>query len=284
MQELEGKVAVVTGGASGIGLAMGTRFAQAGMKVLLADIEAGALDDAAAPLRAAGHDVRTEVCDVSDADDMDDLGDAVIETFGAVHVVCNNAGVSGGGLLQDITVKDWQWILGVNLWGVIHGVRVFLPKLLEQGEGHIVNTGSVLGLHTAPFTGPYAVSKFGVVSLSEVLFHELSLQATDVGVSVLCPGWVSTNLYAADRNRPEQLRDAPTSTDPDNPTAEPAISEVLKGVMAAGIDPAEVAERVLAAVQTKQFYVLTHDESAVAVQARMDAIIGGTDPAFSMPS
>ncbi len=282
MEELQGKVAVVTGAASGIGLAMATRFAAAGMKVLMADIEDGALDDAAATLLAAGHDVRTEVCDVSDADDMDELGEAVIETFGAVHLVCNNAGVSGGGLLQDISTKDWQWILGVNLWGVIHGVRVFLPKLLEQGEGHIVNTGSVLGLHTAPFTGPYAVSKFGVVSLSEVLFHELSLQGTEVGVSVLCPGWVSTNLHAADRNRPASLQDEPAPLDPDAPTA--GLRDVLKGVMEAGMAPADVAELVIDAVQHKRFYILTHDESAEAVRQRADAIVAGADPSFAMPS
>jgi len=281
MQDLEGKVAVVTGGASGIGLALARAFGAEGMNIVIADIEERALDLAGDQLREEGLSVRTHVCDVSDGDAVDELAGAVVDSFGAVHVVCNNAGVSGGGPLHTVSTKDWEWILGVNLWGVIHGVRSFLPRLLEQGEGHIVNTGSVLGLFSAPFAGPYAVSKFGVVALSESLFQELAMSGSQVGVSVLCPGWVSTNLYEADRNRPASLQNAQDPGDV-NPMAT-AMREALKGVIEAGMAPAEVAAKVVDAVKAKQFYVLTHDASADAVRQRADAIVAQTDPPFFMP-
>ena len=282
MQELKGKVAVVTGGASGIGLAMARAFGAEGMNLVIADIEERALDAAGDQLREEGLSVRTHVCDVSDGDAVDDLGAAAVDSFGAVHVVCNNAGVSAGGLLHNVSVKDWEWVLGVNLWGVIHGVRVFLPRLLEQGEGHIVNTASVLGLFSAPFAGPYAVSKFGVVALSESLFQELALSNTDVGVSVLCPGWVSTNLHDADRNRPADLRN-PTVADEDLDPMAVAMRDALKGVIESGMAPADVAARVVAAVKEKQFYILTHDASADAVAQRSAAIVAQADPPFFMP-
>jgi NAD(P)-dependent dehydrogenase (short-subunit alcohol dehydrogenase family) len=281
MQDLEGKVAVVTGGASGIGLAMARAFGSEGMNVVIADIEERALDAAGDQLREDGFSVRTHVCDVSDGDAVDDLASAVVESFGAVHVVCNNAGVSGGGLLQNLSTKDWEWVLGVNLWGVIHGVRAFLPRLLEQGEGHIVNTASVLGLFAGPFTGPYAVSKFGVVALSEALFQELAISGTDVGVSVLCPGWVSTNLHSADRNRPEALRNEPSDDDAD-PVAN-TMRDALKSVIEAGMLPTDVAAMVVAAVKEKQFYILTHEASVDAVRKRADAIATRSDPPFIMP-
>jgi len=286
MQELTGRVAVVTGGASGIGLALAHAFGAEGMKVVIADIEPDALERAAAELRGAGLEVRAVVCDVSDGEAVDALAAAAVDAFGAVHVVCNNAGVSGGGLLQDLTTKDWEWILGVNLWGVIHGVRAFLPLLVAQGEGHVVNTGSVLGLFSAPFTAPYSVSKYGVVALSESLFHELAMTSPEVGVSVLCPGWVDTNLHSADRNRPTELRD---DTDPDSGTGDPpavgdGIGEVLKGVMAEGMAPAEVAANVVAAVKDRQFYVITHESSNDAIAGRTEAILERRDPGLYLPT
>jgi NAD(P)-dependent dehydrogenase (short-subunit alcohol dehydrogenase family) len=285
MDEVQGKVAVITGGASGIGLAMARRFTAEGMKVLLADIEEGALDDAAAELQAAGADVRTAVCDVSSAEDMDVLGQSVIDAFGEVHVVCNNAGVGSGGLMQTLTVKDWEWCLGVNLWGVIHGIRVFLPLLVEQDEGHIVNTASVAGLFAAPFLGPYSASKAAVVSISETLFNELAMSQSQVGVSVLCPSWVNTRIHESHRNRPGHLQNVAEGADGvDGDGADPlALGDVLKGIIESGLPPAEVAEQVLHAVLAKQFYILTHPDSVEAVRARADAIIGNGTPPFLMP-
>lgn len=278
MQELTGRVAVITGGASGIGLALAHAFAAEGMKVVIADVEPEALARAEAGLRASGVEVLAVRCDVRDGAEVDALAAAAVEAFGAVHVVCNNAGVSGGGLLQDLTIKDWEWILGVNLWGVIHGVRAFLPLLVAQGEGHIVNTGSVLGLFSAPYTAPYSVSKYGVVALSESLFHELAMTSPDVGVSVLCPGWVDTDLHRADRNRPDELRD------PDGAASAEGVGEVLRGVMAEGMAPSEVADQVVAAVKERRFYVITHESSDEAIAGRTAAILERRDPGLYLPT
>ncbi|HVN50139.1 MAG TPA: SDR family NAD(P)-dependent oxidoreductase, partial [Acidimicrobiales bacterium] len=165
MDELHGKVAVVTGAASGIGRGLAQRFAAEGMRLALADIEAQPLEAVGRELRAGGTDVLTVVTDVSDGAQVDALGEAVVDRFGGVDLVCNNAGVGGGGMMRDLTTADWQWVLGVNLWGVIHGMRVFLPKLVAQGSGHIVNTASLAGLVAAPFMGPYNASKFAVVAI-----------------------------------------------------------------------------------------------------------------------
>jgi NAD(P)-dependent dehydrogenase (short-subunit alcohol dehydrogenase family) len=281
VEELEGKVAVVTGGASGIGLAMAHRFAAEGMHLLLADIEEGALDDAAEALHAAheGITVRTSVTDVSDGEAMDALAADARDSFGTVHVVCNNAGVGSGGQLHTLTTRDWEWCLGVNLWGVIHGIRVFLPMLLEQGEGHVVNTASMAGLIAGPYMGPYNASKFAVVAISETLFQELRMNGSDVGVSVLCPSWVNTKIHDSARNRPDELRNPGA----DDLAAGGALSEMLRGVIEAGLPPEEVAEQVLAAVRSKHFYILTHDGSEVAVSARAEAIVGNEPPPFFMP-
>lgn len=277
MESVEGKVAVVTGGASGIGLALARRFGQAGMKLVLGDVEAEALEAAVAELEGEGLAVVPQVCDVSDAAQVEALRDATVAAYGTAHVVCNNAGVGGGGRLQDLSDKDWQWVLGVNLWGVIHGIRTFLPVLEEHGDGHVVNTASVAGLFAAPFMGPYTVSKFGVVALSETLFHELRLAGSTVGVSVLCPAWVRTRIHESARNRPDHLLDHSRGGPEEGALA------LLASVIESGMPPAEVADRVLQAVLDRRFYVLTHEDSAAAVLARTEAIAAGTDPAFFFP-
>src|SRR5437588_11349714 len=208
MQDLKGKVAVVTGAASGIGNAVATRLAEEGMRVVLADMEEGPLADAEKKLADDGATVLAVPTDVTKGDQMDALAQKTFDTFGTVHVVHNNAGVATGGPMWTLTEADWQWVLGVNLWGVIHGVRAFVPRLVEQGEGHVVNTASIAGLTSSPLMAPYNVSKHGVVTLSETLQHELTMQGSPVRVSVLCPGWVNTRIADADRNRPPELRNA----------------------------------------------------------------------------
>ena len=277
MESVDGKVAVITGGASGIGLALARRFGRAGMRLVLGDVEADALDEVVVGLRDEGFEVLGMPCDVSDAAQVDALRDAAVAEFGTVNVVCNNAGVGGGGLLEDLSDNDWQWVLGVNLWGVIHGIRSFLPVLKEHGDGHVVNTASVAGLFAAPFMGPYTVSKFGVVAISETLFHELKLSGSDVGVSVLCPAWVRTRIHESGRNRPDHLIDHTDGAVPAEGLA------LLESVIESGMPPEEVADHVLEAILDRRFYVLTHDDSKAAVKARTDALLDGADPAFFFP-
>ncbi|HTT92421.1 MAG TPA: SDR family NAD(P)-dependent oxidoreductase [Acidimicrobiales bacterium] len=275
MQELRGKVAVVTGGASGIGLAMARRFSAEGMKVVVADIEAPALAEAAGRLRSGGADVLDVVTDVSQAGQVEELAAKTVAHYGAVHVVCNNAGVAGGGgPVWDIPLGEWEWVLGVNLWGVVHGVRSFLPRLLEAGEGHVVNTASMaglLGLYTSP---PYAVSKFGVVALSESLHNQLQIAGAPVGVSVLCPAWVRTRIHESGRNRPPGAG-APVATGLDEP-----VRQAMERIIESGLGPAVVAEKVLAAVRSGQFYVLPHDDEfwLGLIRERTDNIVEGRNP------
>jgi NAD(P)-dependent dehydrogenase (short-subunit alcohol dehydrogenase family) len=274
MQELSGKVAVVTGGASGIGLAMGRAFAAEGMKVVLADIEAEALEKAIADL-PEGTESEAVVCDVSRSEHVEGLRDAALDRFGAVHVVCNNAGVSQGGPVWEASKEDWEWVLGVNLWGVINGVHAFTPLLIEQGEGHIVNTASMAGLVSAPWMGVYNVTKHGVVTLSETLNADLQLAGVQgVGVSVLCPGWVRTRIHEAGRNRPD-----------DGGLTEPAdegMREFIATVIAQGLDPSEVAAMVVDAVKTDRFYILTHHEWMSFVGDRVQRIVSGENPVVPM--
>ena len=275
MQQLDGKVAVVTGGASGIGLAMAQRFAREGMKLALADIETGALEQAAADFEADGVEVFPHVVDVSNAEQMDGLAQAVLDRFGAVHVVCNNAGVATGGPMWELSTADWEFALRPNLWGVIHGVRVFTKHLIAQDEGHIVNTASLAGLVSVPGVGPYNVTKHGVVTLSETLHGELAALGSKVGVSVLCPGFVKTRLWDSERNRPEALRSAEAT-----PTAEQEqAAQVLKALIVGGTPVDPIAERVLDAVRNQRFYILTHEGSEAFVEQRMQRIVKGEDPA-----
>lgn len=264
MQELTGKVAVVTGGASGIGRAMADRWAAEGMKVVLADVEVGPLEEAAAALAAGGTDVLAVPTDVADGDQVDALAAAALDRFGAVHLVCNNAGVGGGGLSWECSREDWDWVLGVNLWGVIHGVRAFVPHLVAQGEGHVVNTASIAGFAYAPFMGPYNASKAAVVAISETLKAELDMNASGVGVTVVCPGWVNTRIHESDRNRPG------------GPVADEAGlmgRQMLEQLLASGRSPEDVADLVAAAVCDGTTHVFTGDEWRGLARQRFETVL-----------
>lgn len=274
MEELSGRSAVVTGAASGIGRALAVRFAAAGMRVVMADVEEPALEAAADELAAGGAEVLPIVTDVSDGESVDALAKAAEAAFGPVHLLCNNAGVGAGGLLSDLTTADWQWVLGVNLWGVIHGVRAFLPAMLAHGQaGHIVNTASLAGHVAGPFMAPYSASKFAVVALSETLYHEMAMSQAAIGVSVLCPGWVNTNIHRSTRNRPEALGGGADAAD------DPGAA-LLAGVLESGLAPARVAELVEGAVLDGRFYVFTHPEMMSAVATRADRILAGDNPSL----
>jgi NAD(P)-dependent dehydrogenase (short-subunit alcohol dehydrogenase family) len=276
MDELSGKVAVVTGGASGIGLAMTRAFLDEGMKVVVADIEADVLAEAVAGL-PDGSEVEAVVCDVADAAQVDALRDRAVERFGTAHVICNNAGVSAGGPVWEHTDEDWQWVLGVNLFGVIHGIRAFTPLFIAQGEGHVVNTASMAGLTSMPFSSMYNVSKHGVVTLSETLFADLAMTGNaDVGVSVLCPGWVQTRIHEAGRNRPEGA--ATAEVDEERAAMRAGFADYIGSLIASGLEPAEVAAMVVDAIRTRRFYILTHPEWSPMITGRTDRIVNGEGP------
>jgi NAD(P)-dependent dehydrogenase (short-subunit alcohol dehydrogenase family) len=277
VDELTGKVAVVTGAASGIGLALARALVAEGMKVVLADIEEPALEAALAGF-PEGAEVRAVRCDVSDPAAVDALRDAAVEAFGTVHVVANNAGVSTGGPVWSHAPEDWDWVLGVNLFGVVNGVRSFTPLLIEQGEGHIVNTASMAGLSSPPFMGVYNVSKHAVVTLSETLFGDLALAGAEgVGVSVLCPGWVQTRIHEAGRNRPESDADATPSL----AESAPGFAEVAAALIAGGLDPDDVARQVVDAIRTRRFYILTHPEWKPMISGRVARIVDESDPVIA---
>ena len=280
VDSFEGRTAVVTGAASGIGRALAQRAATEGMALVLADIEEAPLVALGEELAAAGTDVVTHVTDVSDGDQVDELGRVALEAFGAVHLVCNNAGVGGGGQIETLTTADWQWVLGVNLWGVIHGMRVFLPHLTAQDDGHVVNTASIAGMLYAPFMGPYNASKAAVVAITETAFHELRLQGSSVGVSVLCPSWVRTRIHESARNRPDELRNQPAA---DEAPTDSAVAELIGGFIAGGLAPEDVADQVFDAVRGRRLWVLTHPDSAEGVRTRTDAIVAGVDPPLLLP-
>ena len=282
MKNLDGKVAVVTGGASGIGRAVATRFAEAGMRVVLADIQEDALDRTASELAAAGHQVIGVRTDVSVGESVEALAATVMAEFGAVHVLHNNAGVGVGGYLWTHTQRDWEWVLGVNLWGVIHCVRVFVPLMISQGEpAHIVNTASMAGLISVPGLGAYNVSKHGVVTLSETLERDLRIAGAPIGVSVLCPGLVMTNIFESHRNRPGDISDEGQDPGLLGLTAAadgPARADALEsfGTM---LTPEQVATAVLEGVVDDHCYILTHPEPARSlVRSRADDIIEARHP------
>ena len=271
MEDLQGKVAVITGGASGIGRAVAEKAAAEGMKIVIADIEEGPLKEAEGELTGSGAEAIGVVTDVSDVASVRELRDRALERFGAVHLVHNNAGIGTGGPIWDFSEEDWRWIIGVNQWGVIHGIATFVPLLMEQGEGHVVNTASIAGLTTTAFLGPYHATKFAVVAMSEVLYKDLQTAGSPVGVSVLCPGFVQTRIAESDRNRPAWApeRDVEGAEE---------LRAVIQAMVDGGITPAAVADRVIDAVKTNTFYILTHPELTEAIQIRCDDMVQGRPP------
>jgi len=273
MRELAGKTAFVTGGASGIGLALGRAFAQAGMKVMLADIEATALQAAVKGLQEFGRNVRGTVCDVADSASVEQAAKMSFEAFGNVHVVCNNAGVAAGGGIDDISLDNWRWVLDVNLMGVLHGIRAFLPHIREHGEGgHIVNTASMAGMITGLGFSPYGASKFAVVNMSEGL--ALRLRPLGIGVSVLCPSFVRTRIGESGRNRLERYGQS-RPLDPKSASAA-LVAEIGRRIEA-GLEPADVAAKVLAAIRDDELYVFTHPGMRAEVEQRFAAILAAMD-------
>jgi NAD(P)-dependent dehydrogenase (short-subunit alcohol dehydrogenase family) len=271
MKDFKDKVAVITGGASGLGLAMARRFAAEGMKLVLADVEEEALRKVETEFRKAGVPVIGIRTDVSRAQDVERLAEKTLATFGGVHLLCNNAGVGPGGVVWENTVADWEWVLGVNVWGVIHGVRVFLPIMLRQdADCHVVNTASVAGLLSVPNMGIYCVSKHAVVTLTECLYHDVAQRSSRVGVSLLCPAYVPTGIIDSERNRPALLRNAQRPRTSEELARDEAMR---KAVLSGKISAEQVAEMVFDAVQTNRFYILTHPKIKDAIRARMDDIL-----------
>ena len=275
MRELAGKTAFVTGGASGIGLALGSAFAQAGMKVMLADIETEALAAAVESLRHSAPDIRGVVCDVADPVSVERAAKASYEAFGKVHVVCNNAGVAAAGGIDNISLDNWRWVLDVNLMGVLHGIRSFLPHIRAHGEGgHIVNTASMAGMNGGLGFSPYVASKFAVVGMSEGLATQL--KPLGIGVTVLCPGYVRTRIGESARNRPERYG---TTQTPDPASLAGLLLAHIAERLQSGLAPSEVAARVLAAIRGDELYVFTHPEMRGEVEERFAAIMAGMDKA-----
>ena len=278
MHDLAGRVAVVTGAASGIGLALARRFGRDGMRVVMADIEQLALEHESSALAAEGIEVLARVTDTSLESDVEALAEATLARFGGVHLVCNNAGVGSRGLkVADLPRRDFEWVIGVNLWGVINGIRAFLPRLIAQDEGHIVNTASVSGLYHRPRMGPYNATKAAVVALSETIKFELDEDGSNVGISVLCPSWVRTNISSAVRNLPERLHYELTPEQAEEMLEYKAVRR--QQLRDEAIDADEVAVQVRDAVVANRFYVITHAESIDNMRARFDRIVKGEKPA-----
>jgi len=279
MQEFRDRVAVVTGAASGIGFALARRFGAEGMKVVLADIEHGALEQATRLLEQDGVTALGVVTDVTRAESVQALADRTREAFGGVHVVCNNAGVFAGGNCWESPLEDYEWVIDVNVWGVIHGIRNFVPILLEQGEeAHVVNTASMAGLTSMPYSGIYFLSKHAVLSLSESLYHELQLTGSAVRVSALCPELVSTHIGDGERNRPDRL-----AHDQGTTPSRALVEEALQKGVAQGISPDVIAERVLQAIRDERFYILSDDAWRRAAESRMEDIRLGRNPTLMPP-
>lgn len=282
MKDYKDKVAVITGGASGIGFSVAEQAAQRGMKVVLADIEQGALDSAKAQLEKSGASVLAVQVDVTKPEQMKALAAKTIEAFGSVYLVVNNAGVGGvAGKFIESDIDTWQWVINVNMWGVVNGLHAFAPILAKQNEGHIVNTGSVAGLMTAADMSAYTVSKHAVVALSEALYVEFKKDEIDVGVSVLCPSYVVSNINNSDRNRPNVLAD--DLSEEARQARDDNRDKVKDFVASVGMPASEVGAVVFNAIDKDEFYILTHPEgSKKEVGDRMQAIIDGKNPPIKM--
>ena len=279
ISDFKGKTAVLTGGASGFGLECARIGARLGMNLVIVDVQADALKQAHDELKSLGATVMAKKVDVSNADAMQGLASAVFERFGAPHFVFNNAGVGAGGLVWENTVEDWEWLLGVNLWGVIHGVRLFTPMMLDAAkqdphyQGHIVNTASMAGLLTPPNMGIYNVTKHAVVSLTETLYQDLKLVSDQVSASVLCPYFVPTGINNSERNRPDALK-------PQVVTPSQLIGQAMsnKAVSSGKVSAAQVAQMVFDAMLADQFYIYSHPKALGNAQTRFDAIVQGHNP------
>jgi NADP-dependent 3-hydroxy acid dehydrogenase YdfG len=286
MKNLQGRVAVITGAASGIGRGIAESFINAGMKVVLADIERSALNETAEHFESLGADVLRVVVDVSKPEQVEALARKAIEAFGEVHVLCNNAGVTIGSLpgIWANTIKDWQWVLGVNVMGLVHGLRTFVPIMLKQNtECHIVNTSSVAGLTASTGNGLYAASKHAIISISETLYHELRAMNAKIEVSVLCPGWVHTHIFDSERNRPPELQnDSVRVASKWLPYLED-IETMVRNWLANGLDPREVGDQVLTAIRANRFYILTHPDWKPMIRSRLEKILGDRPPILSIP-
>ena len=281
MKDFEGKVAVVTGAASGIGKALAERCLAEGMHVVMADIQEDALQAAAESLSAGGNNSILPVqVDVSIGEEIDKLLKKTVDEFGAVHLLFNNAGVGGGGNTWEATQRDWDWVLGVNLWSVIYGVQKFVPQMLKQDtECHIVNTASMAGLMGGTTNACYSVTKFGVVALTENLYQDLLAANAKIGVSVLCPGFVNTNIFDSGRNRPDHLSNAEAEA---QPTPEQAARiEMFKEILRTGMQPEDLANIVFDAIRENRLFILTHDSFKPFVTERANNIVNGVNPPAS---
>ncbi|HIG40988.1 MAG: SDR family NAD(P)-dependent oxidoreductase [bacterium] len=267
MNQFDDKVAVVTGAASGIGFATASKFAAAGMRVVLADIEQVALETAVKVINDSGHTACGVVTDVSDWAQIQQLAEATMDTYGAVHVVHNNAGVVVAGTIEELSIKDWEWVLGVDLWSVIYGVKAFLPLIKQSGEGHIINTASTAGIASALNIGPYNVAKFGVVAMTETLKLQLKAEKSAIGASVLCPGAVNTRITESHRNR------QPGSGEQPETETEIKFREGAGALLAKGKDPDDVAEMVMHAIINQEFWIITHPEWKKVMQKRVQGMV-----------
>ena len=278
MDELRGKVAVVTGAASGIGLALAERFVDEGMRVVASDVEEAALEAAGARLRERGGEIATHRTDVADAAAVDALAEATWDAFGACHVLCNNAGVLSGGAAWEIPIEDWQWVLGVNLYGVVNGVRSFVPRMLGDGaEGHVVNVASMAAVTTVPFASVYHVSKHGVLAYSECLTKELRAAGAKIGVSVLCPEMIDTQIGESDRNRPAAYES------PSSATHDLVVKSTIEAAKQ-GLPPSVMADRVVQAIHDDRFYILSEGESwREMADTRSRDLLAGRNPTTIVP-
>ena len=271
MMNLHGKVAVVTGAASGIGRELVLACAAEGARVTMADVDEKGLAETARLLPPGCESIHAR-CDVSKASDLEALAKQTYERFGAAHVLFNNAGVGVGGPVWSAPLDEWKWVLEVNLMGVVHGIRAFVPRMLEaKTEGHVVNTASVAGLLSVPGSGVYCASKHAVVSLSECLHHDLRMAGSSIGVSVLCPAWVATGIGESNRNRPAELPER-------NPLAGPYEENVRKAIASGKISAAEVARITVDAVKANRFYVLPHEKIKASIESRMRDILDEREP------